>query len=100
MAPHYPRTCRPLTATTHLARLKVAAVHFAHLAGFDRPLTPCAFAGGLGPENPDEQLECLVAVTEDRTIWIDMQSKIRSEADELDLEKVSRCLEIASRYVG
>ena len=61
---------------------------------------PCGFAGGLGPDSLKEQLERLASVAGSQVIWIDMESKIRSEADEFDLDKVSRCLEIAQRFVS
>jgi hypothetical protein len=61
---------------------------------------PCGFAGGLGLDNLEDQLERLATVAGDRAIWIDMESKIRSEADEFDRDKVRRCLEIARRYVS
>jgi len=58
----------------------------------------CGFAGGFGPENLKTQLERLAIIAENRVIWIDMESKIRSDSDEFDLDKVRRCLEIARCY--
>jgi hypothetical protein len=40
-------------------------------------------------------------VVGDRTVWIDMQSRVRSDADEgkvLDLAKVRACLEASEPY--
>jgi hypothetical protein len=70
------------------------------------------FAGGLGPDNLEAQLERLKQMVGGRSIWIDMQSRVRSypgaDADTatsppgsyLDLGKVRLCLEIAWRYAS
>lgn len=59
----------------------------------------CGYAGGLGPENLEEQLGAIGAVVGDREIWIDMESRIRDEKDHLDLQKCQKVLEIARPYV-
>ena len=51
----------------------------------------CGYAGGLGPEQLHEQLEEIGAVVGDREIWIDMESKIRTN-DRLDLNKAEQVL--------
>ena len=62
--------------------------------------TKCGYAGGLNPDNLEEQIKLIEAKAGDTEIWIDMETGVRSNADGLfDLEKVERCLEIASRYV-
>lgn len=65
------------------------------------PLTiRCGFAGGLGPDNLERELRRLEEIVGDRTVWIDMQSRVRSENGAvLDLAKVRACLDIARPYV-
>lgn len=64
------------------------------------------YAGGLGPENLAEQIPLILkaaagtAQTHEGQIWIDMETRVRSEDDlQFDLAKVRRCLEIAAPYV-
>lgn len=60
----------------------------------------CGYAGGLGPNSLAEQLSKIADAVGNKTIWIDMESKVRSNDDmSLDLEKVKLCLEIASSWV-
>lgn len=65
------------------------------------------YAGGLGPENLAEQIPLILEAaggtqhTHEGRIWIDMETRVRSEDDRLfDLTKVRKCLEIAAPYVG
>lgn len=61
----------------------------------------CGYAGGLGPENLAEQIPLILAAAGEARIWIDMETKVRSEDDRhFDLSKVRKCLEIASDYVS
>jgi hypothetical protein len=63
-----------------------------------RPLenTWCGYAGGLGPENLQEELLRIAAVVGDRTIWIDTETRVRSNNDmQFDIGKVRTFLEIA-----
>jgi hypothetical protein len=58
------------------------------------------YAGGLGPENLEEQIKAIAEAADDARIWIDMETRVRSEDNaRLDLSKVERCLEIAARYM-
>lgn len=60
----------------------------------------CGYAGGLGPDNLAAELDRIAEVVGDRTIWIDMESRVRSDDDrQFDLDKVRKCLEIASPWV-
>ncbi len=60
----------------------------------------CGYAGGLGPDNLADELRRISDVTHGQRIWIDMETKVRSEADTLfDLAKVERCLELAKPFV-
>lgn len=61
---------------------------------------PCGYAGGLGPENLKEQIEIIENIVGDTSIWIDMETRVRSNQDQLfDLHKVYTCLEIAKPYI-
>lgn len=58
----------------------------------------CGYAGGLGPDNLEEQLDHISVATGDHKIWIDMETRVRTD-EALDLNKVERCLQIAEQYV-
>ncbi len=63
--------------------------------------TYVGYAGGLGPENVEEQLPLIAqaAIGADG-FWIDMETRVRSNLDRLfDLEKVERCLTILEPFV-
>lgn len=60
----------------------------------------CGYAGGLGPDNLEDQLRRIENVVGDHTIWIDMETKVRSKNDSVfDIDRVETCLEIAKPYV-
>lgn len=71
----------------------------------------CGYAGGLGPDNLHRQclnilhkLSGTLQDKPDREIWIDMETKVRTEVpgmamDRFDLDKVRQCLEIAKPFV-
>lgn len=60
----------------------------------------CGYAGGLGPDSLAEQLVKINEVVGDKTIWIDMESRVRSDDNsQFDLEKVATCLELAKPWV-
>jgi len=64
------------------------------------PNVMCGYAGGLGPNNLQQQLEKISALVGDHPIWIDMETNVRSDNDlQFDLEKVEACLKIAAPYV-
>lgn len=57
------------------------------------------YAGGLSPVNLKEQLELIGSVTsENDTIWIDTETGVRDQLDNLDLNKVREFLTIAKEY--
>lgn len=61
----------------------------------------CGYAGGLGPDNIEAELERIAVAAKGKTIWIDMETKIRSDDDrKFDLDKVIACLEKAKPYVA
>lgn len=58
------------------------------------------YAGGLGPENLPHELERIKEVVGPERIWIDMETKVRSDDDkEFVLSKVRHCLEISKRFM-
>lgn len=64
------------------------------------PNTKCGYAGGLSPHNLKAQIERIEVKAGSAEIWIDMETHVRSNGDQLfDLTKVRTCLEIASEYV-
>lgn len=61
----------------------------------------CGYAGGLGPDNIVEQLDKIEEVAGDNRIWIDMETKVRSDDNRvLDLARVRKILEITSKYIS
>jgi len=58
------------------------------------------FAGGLNPDNISAELERMASTVGNQTIWIDMETGVRTSDDlALDLSKVRRCLAQAQCYV-
>lgn len=58
------------------------------------------YAGGLGPDNLEEQIKAIGAAAGEARFWIDMETKVRSHQDRtFDLAKVERCLAIAEPFV-
>lgn len=84
-------------------------LYIEHLPEGDR-FTYHGYAGGLGPDNLAEQLPLILAAasnegagsgTQPGRIWIDMETRVRSDEDQLfDLAKVRRCLEISAPFVS
>ena len=59
------------------------------------------YAGGLGPDNIESELQRIAAAAGDAPFWIDMETRVRSDNDEqFDLNKVRRCLEITAPLVS
>lgn len=60
----------------------------------------CGYAGGLGPDNLQEQVLAIAQSSSENRIWIDMETRVRSDRDrKFDLDKVKQCLDIAKKYV-
>ena len=57
------------------------------------------YAGGLNPDNLAEKLEKFFQLQSPVEIWIDAETGVRTN-DELDLVKVEKFLEIASKYTA
>lgn len=55
----------------------------------------CGYAGGLGPDNLEEELTKLSITAGQADFWIDMESRIRTE-EHFDLEKCKKVLESAA----
>jgi len=63
----------------------------------------CGYAGGLGPDNLSKELPRIAEAAGDRTIWIDMEQKLRSGGDsKFDLDKCKDVLEqvAASKWMA
>ena len=61
----------------------------------------CGYAGGLSPDNVVQQLEAIEQVCGDGPIWIDVETHVRTEDDQIfDLEKVERFLEASKPWVA
>lgn len=58
----------------------------------------CGFAGGLNPDNLQEQLHKINKLTKN-DIWIDIESGVRTN-DKFDLKKAEKCLEICAKFAA
>lgn len=59
----------------------------------------CGYAGGLSPENVLEQIKLIESKVGDIEIWIDMETRVRSNNDKLlDLKKVEKVLAICAEF--
>lgn len=68
-----------------------------------KPVHPSfnGYAGGLGPDTIKEQLKRLEETVGDGLIWIDMETRVRSEDDQqFDLDKCRRVLDVVRDYRG
>lgn len=64
------------------------------------PGTYCGYAGGLGPDILTTQLKLIEQAAGEARIWIDMETRVRSEDDRIfDLAKVRAALEKAAPWV-
>lgn len=60
----------------------------------------CGYAGGLGPQNIESELQRIESVVGKNVIWIDMETHVRSNNDvQFDLEKVRTCLKASQKYL-
>lgn len=62
-----------------------------------RPIL-CGYAGGLGPDNLADELKKIEDAVGDATIWIDMESSLRTD-DRFDLKKCEAVLRTAEPWV-
>jgi len=88
-------SCVPLFDLSHGAGVLAAE--------WPSPLFRCTYhgyAGGLGPDNLAEQIPLIGKAAGETPIWIDMETKVRSDSDrQFDLAKVRQCLEIAKPFI-
>lgn len=64
------------------------------------PRSFTGYAGGLGPENIDEQLPMIASAAGDREFWIDMETRVRSHYDQqFSLTKCREVMEGINRYL-
>lgn len=59
----------------------------------------CGYAGGIGPENIAREMEKIDQLVGNTMTWIDMETKVRTNEDWLDIEKVEHCLSAHARYL-
>ena len=57
-------------------------------------LTPCGYAGGLGPETLEVQLKLIHKAAGDADYWVDMEGKLRDVHGRFDLRAARNCLEL------
>jgi hypothetical protein len=59
------------------------------------------YAGGLGPHNLASELTRIETAADGAPIWIDMETHVRSDDDQLfDLEKVRQCIDICEPLIA
>ncbi len=56
------------------------------------------YAGGLDPDNLEEEIQAILKVTKDVPVWIDVESGVRTN-NKFDLDKVTKFLEISKKYI-
>lgn len=68
---------------------------------WDAPLPGhfCGYAGGMNPDNVQQNIDMIARVAAGQTTWIDMETGIRTD-DRFDLQKVERVLKIAAPYAA
>lgn len=59
----------------------------------------CGYAGGLGPDNVVDQVKNIELVC-DKPYWIDMETRVRTADDKLDMNKVREVLESMKPFVA
>ena len=60
----------------------------------------CGYAGGLSPENIEEQIKLIESKVGDAEIWVDMETKVRSNNDMIfDLTKVESVFKTCKHYI-
>lgn len=59
----------------------------------------CGYAGGLGPDNLARELPRIQQAAGQNPYWIDMEGKLRNEADRFDLARARLCLEIFHQFI-
>ena len=57
------------------------------------------YAGGISPENVAAKLRILLEHPTDDVCWIDMETRVRTEDEWLDLDKVEQVLQICDKMI-
>lgn len=84
----------PLFDLSHGAGVLPASWPAAH------PKSYTGYAGGLGPDNIDEQLPLIAAAAGEREFWIDMETRVRTFDDtQFSLPECRRVMEGINRYL-
>lgn len=61
---------------------------------------PILYAGGIGPDNIQQELRRIRQVAQGHKVWIDMETKVRSNSDNLfDFNKVGFVLATCRPYI-
>jgi hypothetical protein len=60
----------------------------------------CGYAGGLGPDTVASELDRIAAAAEEQPFWIDMEGKVRTPDDQLDLVRCSQVLGSVDRWLA
>lgn len=72
-------------------------------AQWPQPITniKCGYAGGISPKNVVEQINNVNSIVGDIDTWIDMETHVRSNFDQLfDLNKVDQVLSLSEPYIN
>jgi len=64
------------------------------------PDKSCGYAGGLGPDNLARELPRIQEAAGQGPYWIDMEGKLRNEADRFDLARARLCLAACRQFMG
>lgn len=60
----------------------------------------CGYAGGLSPSNVIDQIEKIIPLVDEKIIWIDAETHLRSDDDRnFDLNKVEIFLKNSEKYI-
>jgi hypothetical protein len=54
----------------------------------------CGYAGGLGPDTVVAELDRIAEAAGDATVWIDMESRVRTKADGKDVFDLAKCEQV------
>ncbi len=60
----------------------------------------CGYAGGLGPDNLEAELPRIAAAAGNSRYWIDMEGKLRTEADQFSIEAAHDAINAIQRAEG
>jgi hypothetical protein len=64
------------------------------------PAKSCGYAGGLGPDNLEQELPRIARAASMMPFWIDMEGKLRDNLDQFDVSVARQCLSLCSEFAG